>query len=144
MESVAAASHSSTSLRQAELQTLDGIEQFDRYLTSAAPCDRRAAWGWHLMGQLGRRQISFACSLTTAIAGCSLAIDGGHSPPGLQADGTYVLSDLEQQRSCDQLSARSLEIKRQMLDVSGRAIDKVKAGVKHDNDCPCPTGWVST
>jgi hypothetical protein len=80
------------------------------------------------MGQLGRRQISFACSLTTAIAGCSLAIDGGHSPPGLQADGTYVLSDLEQQRSCDQLSARSLEIKRQMLDVSGRAIDKVKAG----------------
>jgi hypothetical protein len=80
------------------------------------------------MGQSRRRQISFACSLTTAIAGCSLAIDGSHSRPGLQADGTYVLSDQEQLRGCDQLSARSLEISRQMLDVSGRAIDKVKSG----------------
>jgi hypothetical protein len=69
-----------------------------------------------------------ASSLAATLAGCSLAIGGAAGPTGPQADGTFVLSDQEQQRSCDQLSARSQELQKQILDVSGRAIQKEQSG----------------
>lgn len=69
-----------------------------------------------------------ALSISAAVlAGCSSLGDmAGAKRPGFQANGTYVLSDQEQQLSCEQLQARSTAVTQQIQEVSTKAVNSMQ------------------
>ena len=65
-----------------------------------------------------------ALLLYAALAGCSATLTDV-STAGLQSNGDYAFTDQEQLRSCEQLAARSAEIRQRMLQLSSSAMDKM-------------------
>lgn len=63
-----------------------------------------------------------------AMAGCSTMNDlAGVERPGYQSDGTYVLSNQEQELGCRELQERSLSLQEQIQALPAQAVEQMQA-----------------
>ena len=68
-----------------------------------------------------------AGALASTLAGCSLSQELVGAPhPGLQQDGTYVVSQQEQDRGCRALQDRSLGLQQHMQTLSVQAVEQMQ------------------
>jgi hypothetical protein len=74
-----------------------------------------------------RRPAFAAAALAIVLSGCSMSQELANAPhPGLQQDGTYVVSQQEQDMGCRALQERSLGLQEHMQTLSVQALDQMQ------------------
>lgn len=84
---------------------------------------RTATWrSYRLVGKLVMVSV-----VATSAAGCSTVADlGGIPRPGYQKDGTYLLSDEQQNLGCRELQERQLGLQEQMQALPAKAVQQMQ------------------
>jgi len=73
------------------------------------------------------RTVALLCGLAAALTGCASFQDiAGIQHPGYQSNGTYVLSNQEEELGCRALQERSQGLQRQMQQLSTRAVQQMQ------------------
>jgi hypothetical protein len=76
---------------------------------------------------MGVSRAALAGALVMSVAGCSTVADLSGAPrPGLQKDGTYVLSSDEQGLGCRELQERQLGLQEQLEALPAKAVQQMQ------------------